>query len=117
MNPALKFSRYQLRSFSNGTAEMPVFQDTFAFLYVQFVFERELAHHLIHTYAPSLLLVTLSWFSFWMGLDAVPGRITLSVTALLALVTQFSSMRKELPPVAYINVSSIESCNPILAIS
>lgn len=39
-----------------------------------------------------------------MGLDAVPGRITLSVTSLLALVTQFSALRKELPPVSYVNV-------------
>ncbi|XP_035215820.1 glycine receptor subunit beta-type 4-like [Stegodyphus dumicola] len=45
----------------------------------------------------------LSWLSFWLGLDATPGRITLCVTSLLALITQFSSIRRDLPPLSYIH--------------
>lgn len=62
-----------------------------------------LGHHLIQTFAPSSLVVMLSWFSFWLGLDAIPGRVTLLVTCMLTLVTMFTGA--DIPPVAYIKVS------------
>lgn len=57
-------------------------------------------HHLIQTFAPSSLVVMLSWFSFWLGLDAIPGRVTLLVTCMLTLVTMFTGA--DIPPVAYV---------------
>jgi hypothetical protein len=36
-------------------------------LTVYFRFERQIGHHLIQTFAPSSLVVMLSWFSFWLG--------------------------------------------------
>lgn len=42
----------------------------------------------------------LSWFSFWLGLDAIPGRVTLLVTCMLTLVTMFTGA--DIPPVAYV---------------
>lgn len=60
-------------------------------------------HHLIQTFAPSSLVVMLSWFSFWLGLDAIPGRVTLLVTCMLTLVTMFTGA--DIPPVAYVKVS------------
>lgn len=44
----------------------------------------------------------LSWFSFWLGLDAIPGRVTLLVTCMLTLVTMFTGA--DIPPVAYVKV-------------
>ncbi len=32
-------------------------------------------------------------FSFWLGLDAIPGRVTLLVTCMLTLVTMFTGLR------------------------
>jgi hypothetical protein len=46
----------------------------------------------------------LSWFSFWLGLDAIPGRVTLLVTCMLTLVTMFTGA--DIPPVAYVKVRS-----------
>lgn len=63
-------------------------------------------HHLIQTFAPSSLVVMLSWFSFWLGLDAIPGRVTLLVTCMLTLVTMFTGA--DIPPVAYVKVSPTE---------
>jgi Neurotransmitter-gated ion-channel transmembrane region len=57
---------------------------------------------LIQTFAPSSLVVMLSWFSFWLGLDAIPGRVTLLVTCMLTLVTMFTGA--DIPPVAYVKV-------------
>lgn len=49
----------------------------------------------------------LSWFSFWLGLDAIPGRVTLLVTCMLTLVTMFTGA--DIPPVAYVKVSAIKA--------
>ncbi|XP_055928512.1 glycine receptor subunit alpha-2-like [Argiope bruennichi] len=76
---------------------------TYSTLYVNLTFERDLAHHLIQVFTPSALIVMLSWLSFWLGSDATAGRITLCVTSLLALITQFSSIRRDLPPLSYIH--------------
>lgn len=64
-------------------------------------------HHLIQTFAPSSLVVMLSWFSFWLGLDAIPGRVTLLVTCMLTLVTMFTGA--DIPPVAYVKVRAMEN--------
>ena len=69
-----------------------------------FRFERQIGHHLIQTFAPSILVVMLSWFSFWIGLDAIPGRVTLLVTSMLTLVTMFTGLKSNIPPVAYVKV-------------
>ncbi|CAG5074915.1 Similar to glra1: Glycine receptor subunit alphaZ1 (Danio rerio) [Cotesia congregata] len=71
-------------------------------LIVFFRFERQIGHHLIQTFAPSTLVVMLSWFSFWLGLDAIPGRVTLLVTSMLTLVTMFTGLKSDIPPVAYV---------------
>lgn len=76
----------------------------FSRLTVYFRFERQIGHHLIQTFAPSMLVVMLSWFSFWLGLDAIPGRVTLLVTCMLTLVTMFTGLRADIPPVAYVKV-------------
>lgn len=71
-----------------------------------FRFERQIGHHLIQTFAPSTLVVMLSWFSFWLGLDAIPGRVALLVTSMLTLVTMFTGLKSDIPPVAYVKVGS-----------
>jgi hypothetical protein len=80
------------------------FTGNFSRLAVYFRFERQIGHHLIQTFAPSSLVVMLSWFSFWLGLDAIPGRVTLLVTCMLTLVTMFTGLRADIPPVAYVKV-------------
>ncbi|CAG9830332.1 unnamed protein product [Diabrotica balteata] len=74
----------------------------FSRLLVYFRFERQIGHHLIQTFAPSTLVVVLSWFSFWLDLDAIPARVTLLVTCLLTLVTMFTGLRSDIPAVAYV---------------
>ena len=78
---------------------------------VELQFSREIGHHLVQTFVPSFLVVALSWFSFWLGLEAIPGRVTLLVTSLLTITTLFTGIKEGLPPVAYVKVSlSVSLC-------
>ncbi|XP_042870021.1 glycine receptor subunit alpha-3-like [Penaeus japonicus] len=98
----LKNSINQSTSDELGAGNRPVRQ-----LIVEFQFSREIGHHLVQTFVPSFLVVALSWFSFWLGLEAIPGRVTLLVTSLLTLTTLFTGIKEGLPPVAYVKAIDV----------
>jgi hypothetical protein len=46
-------------------------------LTVRFDLAREVGHYVMDYFVPSILLVVVSWVSFWLDPNAVPGRTTL----------------------------------------
>ena len=56
---------------------------------------------------PSILLVVLSWVSFWVDPKAVPARVSLGVTCVLTMTTQSSGIRQTLPPVSYVKAIDV----------
>ena len=50
---------------------------------------------MIQTYIPTLLIVSLSWVSFWISIDSVPARISLGVLTVLTLTTQVRRSYRE----------------------
>ncbi|KAL6435985.1 hypothetical protein ACFW04_005662 [Cataglyphis niger] len=105
VNPELKLLQYDIGKpavFEETIDYMLEKNGNFSRLVFFFRFERQIGHHLIQTFAPSTLVVMLSWFSFWLGLDAIPGRVALLVTSMLTLVTMFTGLKSDIPPVAYI---------------
>ncbi|XP_011641232.1 glycine receptor subunit alphaZ1 isoform X1 [Pogonomyrmex barbatus] len=110
VNPELKLLQYDIGKpavFEESIDYMLEKNGNFSRLVVFFRFERQIGHHLIQTFAPSTLVVMLSWFSFWLDLDAIPGRVALLVTSMLTLVTMFTGLKSDIPPVAYIKALDI----------
>lgn len=79
----------------------------FACLKVIFQLNRNIGYYMVQVYVPSILIVALSWVSFWLNTDAIPARISLGVLTVLTMTTQSSSMRSALPPVSYIKAIDI----------
>ncbi|KAI8513024.1 hypothetical protein Bbelb_096630 [Branchiostoma belcheri] len=44
---------------------------------LSFILHRQAFYFIFQTYIPSILLVVLSWFSFWINPEAVPARVAL----------------------------------------
>ncbi|XP_031849062.1 glycine receptor subunit alpha alkaliphile isoform X4 [Nomia melanderi] len=110
VNPELKLLQYDIGKpiVSEETVDYMLEKSgNFSRLVVYFRFERQIGHHLIQTFAPSTLVVMLSWFSFWLGLDAIPGRVALLVTSMLTLVTMFTGLKSDIPPVAYVKALDV----------
>ncbi|KAK9294147.1 hypothetical protein QLX08_011135 [Tetragonisca angustula] len=110
VNPELKLLQYDIGKpmVAEETVDYMVEKSgNFSRLVVFFRFERQIGHHLIQTFAPSTLVVMLSWFSFWLGLDAIPGRVALLVTSMLTLVTMFTGLKSDIPPVAYVKALDV----------
>ena len=60
----------------------------FACLEAEIKIERQFEFYLLQTYVPSIMIVILSWVSFWIDIDAVPARITLGLLTVLTMTTQ-----------------------------
>ena len=57
---------------------------------------RSLGFHMVQSYLPTILIVVISWVSFWMDVDSVAGRTTLGVTTLLTVSSKSSGKKNEL---------------------
>ncbi|NWI68755.1 GLRA4 protein, partial [Todus mexicanus] len=71
----------------------------FTCIEVKFHLERQMGYYLIQMYIPSLLIVILSWVSFWINMDAAPARVGLGITTVLTMTTQSAGSRASLPKV------------------
>ncbi|ELT89100.1 hypothetical protein CAPTEDRAFT_216689 [Capitella teleta] len=74
---------------------------SFSILQARFSLKRQVGFYILQTYIPSILIVALSWVSFWVNKDAVPARITLGVTTVLTMTTQLSTSRSNTMKVSY----------------
>ena len=72
---------------------------TWSCVTAEFFVKREITHHVMQSYVPTTLIVVISWFSFWLDVEAVPARVSLAITTLLTLSTQANAARMALPEV------------------
>ncbi|NXG18248.1 GLRA4 protein, partial [Grallaria varia] len=79
----------------------------FTCIEVKFHLERQMGYYLIQMYIPSLLIVILSWISFWINMDAAPARVGLGITTVLTMTTQSAGSRASLPKVSYVKAIDI----------
>ena len=58
---------------------------------------RKVSHYIITYYLPSGMFVIVSWISFLVPPEIVPGRMTLLVTVFLVLVNIFNTITTNIP--------------------
>lgn len=76
-------------------------------LEINFVLKRDIGFFLIQLYIPSLLIVILSWVSFWINVEATPARVSLGLLTVLTMTTQSDGARASLPRVSYIKAIDV----------
>ena len=74
-------------------------------LQFRFKMRRDIGYFLIQVYVPSILIVILSWVSFWINVDASPARVSIGLLTVLTTTTMSSVARSSLPRVSYIKVT------------
>ncbi|XP_014286667.1 gamma-aminobutyric acid receptor subunit alpha-6 [Halyomorpha halys] len=73
----------------------------FSLLQVNFNLRRHTGYFLIQVYVPCILIVVLSWVSFWIHREATSDRVGLCITTVLTLSTIGLDSRTDLPKVRY----------------
>ncbi|KAL0269984.1 UNVERIFIED_CONTAM: hypothetical protein PYX00_007546 [Menopon gallinae] len=83
------------------------FAGNYSSLTVKFQLAREVGHYIMDYYVPSILLVVVSWVSFWLDPNAVPGRTTLGTSTMLTFITLTRNTGSSLPKVSYIKATEV----------
>ena len=58
-------------------------------------------------FVPTILIVRISWVSFWINVDASPARVNLGLTTVLTTTTISVGINESLPRVSYIKAIDI----------
>ncbi|XP_032381717.1 glycine receptor subunit beta [Etheostoma spectabile] len=74
---------------------------------VIFKLRRQVGFYLMGVYAPTLLIVVLSWLSFWINPDASAARVPLGILSVLSLSSESMLLATELPKVSYVKAIDI----------
>ncbi|XP_059500847.1 glycine receptor, beta b isoform X2 [Stegostoma tigrinum] len=74
---------------------------------VIFTLRRQVGYYMMGVYAPTLLIVVLSWLSFWINPDASAARVPLGIFSVLNLSSECMSLAAELPKVSYVKALDI----------
>ncbi|CAG0890981.1 unnamed protein product, partial [Cyprideis torosa] len=86
-------------------------------LAVHFIFKRQAVHYIFDFYFPSMMLVAISWTSFWIDPMSAPARVTCGEFAparvaggtatVLTFITLSKNMEDTLPKVSYIKAVEV----------
>uniref|UniRef100_A0A914UW18 Gamma-aminobutyric acid receptor subunit beta n=1 Tax=Plectus sambesii TaxID=2011161 RepID=A0A914UW18_9BILA len=114
----ISYSWFQgLKSISRSPFELPQFRLTdnqistkleklssgvYSRLICRFLFTRSIGFYIIQIYLPSMLIVIISWVSFWLSRDATPARVALGVTTVLTMTTLMTTTNAAMPKVSYV---------------
>ncbi|CAL1280388.1 unnamed protein product [Larinioides sclopetarius] len=83
------------------------FLGEYSCLRAEFYLRRSVGYHLVQSYLPTILIVVISWVSFWLDVNAIPARITLGVTTLLTISSKGAGIQSNLPPVSYVKAMDV----------
>lgn len=79
----------------------------FTCIQVDFNLKRNTGFYMIQIYIPTIMIVLLSWVSFWLSIDAVPARISLGILTVLTMTTQKGAAISSLPRVSYVKAIDV----------
>ncbi|XP_057680370.1 gamma-aminobutyric acid receptor subunit rho-3-like isoform X4 [Corythoichthys intestinalis] len=68
-------------------------------LFINFLLRRHIFFFMLQTYFPTMLMVVLSWVSFWIDRRAVPARVSLGITTVLTMSTIITGVSSSMPQV------------------
>ncbi|XP_058789517.1 gamma-aminobutyric acid receptor alpha-like isoform X1 [Phymastichus coffea] len=99
--PGMALSQFDLMGYPYRNLSFVRREGKFSVLQVSFNMQRHTGYFLIQVYVPCVLIVVLSWVSFWIHREATSDRVGLGITTVLTLSTISLDSRKDLPKVKY----------------
>ncbi|KFV74607.1 Gamma-aminobutyric acid receptor subunit pi, partial [Dryobates pubescens] len=93
----LRLAQYTVEDHFTSVSEAVYETGRYPRLVFHFELKRNILYFILETYVPSILLVVLSWVSFWISQSSVPARICIGVTTVLTMTTLMMGARTSLP--------------------
>lgn len=89
-----------IRNETNRCNKRHTWRKDYSCLSVLLIFSRDLSFYFTTVFVPGMVLVTSSFISFWLDVNAVPARVMISMTTMLSYCTTTNSFRSKLPVVS-----------------
>uniref|UniRef100_A0A1I8IKY9 Gamma-aminobutyric acid receptor subunit beta-like n=3 Tax=Macrostomum lignano TaxID=282301 RepID=A0A1I8IKY9_9PLAT len=103
----VKMPQFTLEHFEVGTTTISLSTGAYQRLSLVFRLRRNVGFFVFQTYLPSILIVMLSWVSFWINHEATSARVALGITTVLTMTTISTGVRSSLPRISYVKAIDI----------
>jgi len=107
LSPEVKMPQFIVQDVEAVLCDEAAVLGNYSCLAAKFHLHRSIGFHLVQSYIPTILFVIVSWVSFWMDVEHVPGRVALGVTTLLTISSKSAGLSSESPQVSYVKAIDI----------
>ncbi len=101
VNENISLNQFELKVFMESAYDTSYYDIQYPGLILKLYFKRKLSYHLMQSYIPSAVFLTVSWLAFFVPPESVAERLAVAMTIMLTLTTMFSSERQSVPRVSY----------------
>ncbi|GIY63280.1 gamma-aminobutyric acid receptor subunit beta-like, partial [Caerostris extrusa] len=102
-----ELSQFTILNFETTDREEALASGTYQRLSLSFELKRNVGYFIFQTYLPCILIVMLSWVSFWINHEATSARVALGITTVLTMTTISTGVRSSLPRISYVKAIDI----------
>ncbi|KFM66547.1 Gamma-aminobutyric acid receptor subunit beta-like protein, partial [Stegodyphus mimosarum] len=99
--------QFSILRYETTDREEPLASGTYQRLSLSFELKRNIGYFIFQTYLPCILIVMLSWVSFWINHEATSARVALGITTVLTMTTISTGVRSSLPRISYVKAIDI----------
>ena len=103
VNPNISLDQFEETIVFQEDYATDYYEISYPGLILNIILNRKVNYHLINSYIPSCLFVTVAWLSLFVNPEAIPGRISMVMMTLLTLMAMFSGIRQSTPKVSFIS--------------
>lgn len=101
----IKMTQFRIEKTVPFICDQQYMEYNYSCIGVNFHLSRMNGFYFIHMYVPSILIVMLSWISFWLDIEATAARISLGILTVLAMTTQ--NKFTEVQHVSYVTAMNV----------
>ncbi|XP_033742241.1 glycine receptor subunit alpha-3-like isoform X2 [Pecten maximus] len=106
-SPKLSLPQFEMGNITDHICDVTYAGVNYTCITMSMKLSRNYGYYMIQVFIPSVLIVFLSWVSFWLNIEAVPARISLGLLTVLTMTTQSSGARATLPRVSYVKAIDV----------
>jgi len=99
--------QFTIMGYETNERKIKLATGTYQRLSLSFKLQRNIGYFVFQTYLPSILIVMLSWVSFWINHEATSARVALGITTVLTMTTISTGVRSSLPRISYVKAIDI----------
>ncbi|XP_064611816.1 glycine receptor subunit alpha-2-like [Liolophura sinensis] len=107
IDPHVRLPQTKIRTTQHGDCWRMYEGKNYSCIYVEFELQRLNGFYVIQIYVPGVLIVMLSWVSFWLDPRATPARVSLGLLCVLTTTTHTTGVNSSLPRVSYIKAMDV----------